>query len=115
MRDLYSDDYESVATDGADRLIPEGVRRLAGAAVFLGLIAAMGLWSYRLGTRDAGLLEHPMVGPSAGGIIDVAHLVRHGSPPRTVLDAVRSVLPAVFYSSAPPVDGRVFLPNQGPR
>ena len=25
MRDLYSDDYESVAGDGADRLIPEGV------------------------------------------------------------------------------------------
>ena len=35
MRDLYSDDYESVAGDGADRLIPDGVRRLAGAAVFL--------------------------------------------------------------------------------
>ena len=59
MRDLYSDDYESVAGDGADRLIPEGVRRLAGAAVFLGLIAAMGLWSYRLGTRDAG--EVPII------------------------------------------------------
>jgi hypothetical protein len=59
MRDLYSDDYESVATDGADRLIPEGVRRLAGAAVFIGLVAAMGLWSYRLGTRDAG--EVPII------------------------------------------------------
>ncbi len=53
MRDLYSDDYESVAVGDADRLIPEGVRRLAGAAVFLGLIAVLGLWSYRLGTRDA--------------------------------------------------------------
>ena len=42
MRDLYSDDYESVAGDGADRLIPDGVRRLTGAAVFLGLVAAHG-------------------------------------------------------------------------
>ena len=37
MRDLYSDDYESVAGGGADRLIPDGVRRLSGAAVFLAL------------------------------------------------------------------------------
>ena len=59
MRDLYSDDYESVAGGGADRLIPEGVRRLAGAAVFLGLVAALGLWSYRLGTRDAA--EVPII------------------------------------------------------
>ena len=59
MRDLYSDDYESVAGDGADRLIPDGVRRLAGAAVFLGLVAALGLWSYRLGTRDAA--EVPII------------------------------------------------------
>ena len=42
MRDLYSDDYASVAGDGADRLIPEGVRRLAGAAVFLGLVGGDG-------------------------------------------------------------------------
>ena len=54
MRDLYSDDYGSVAGPDADRLVPEGVRRLTGAAIFVGLIAGMGLWSYRLGTRDAG-------------------------------------------------------------
>jgi hypothetical protein len=65
MRDLYGDDGESVAADG-DRLIPEGARRLAGAAVFLGLIAAMALWSYRLGTRDAGEVPviRAMEGPS---------------------------------------------------
>jgi hypothetical protein len=65
MRDLYSDDYESVAGDG-ERLIPEGLKRLIGAAVFLGLVAAMALWSWRLGTRDAG--EVPVIramdGPS---------------------------------------------------
>ena len=42
MRDLYSDDYESVAGDGATRLLPEGARRIAGAMVFLGLVGAMG-------------------------------------------------------------------------
>src|SRR3954469_4725433 len=59
MRDLYSDDYESVAASDADRVIPEGVRRITGAAVFLGLIALLGLWSYRLGTRDAA--EVPII------------------------------------------------------
>jgi hypothetical protein len=53
MRDLYSDDYESVAVDGADRLVPDGIRKLAAATLFLALIATMALWSYRLGTRDA--------------------------------------------------------------
>ena len=66
MRDLYSDDYESVAGDGAVRLIPDGVRRLAGAAVFLALVAGMGLWSYRLGTRDAAAVPiiRAMEGPA---------------------------------------------------
>ena len=57
MHDTYSDDYSSVAID--DRLIPEGARRLAGAAVFVTLVAGMGLWSYNLGTRDAG--EVPVI------------------------------------------------------
>ncbi|MCB1372052.1 MAG: SPOR domain-containing protein, partial [Rhodobacteraceae bacterium] len=46
-------DYESVAGDVRDRLIPQSIRRMAGAAVFVGLVGAMALWSYRLGTRDA--------------------------------------------------------------
>jgi cell division septation protein DedD len=53
MRDLYGDDYETVAVSGDAALIPGGVQRIAGAAVFLGLVAGLGLWSYRLGTRDA--------------------------------------------------------------
>ncbi len=59
MRDLYGDDYESVAVGGDAALIPSGMRRMAGAAVFLGLVAALGLWSYRLGTRDAA--EVPII------------------------------------------------------
>jgi hypothetical protein len=64
MRELYSDDSASVAGDGAPRLLPEGVRRVAGAVVFVGLVAAMGVWAWRLGTRDAG--EVPIVKAMAG-------------------------------------------------
>ncbi len=59
MRDLYSDDYDSVAQDGTARLIPEGMRKAAGATVFLGLVAALAVWSWHLGTRDAA--EVPIV------------------------------------------------------
>ena len=66
MRDLYVDDYESVAGGNAGHLIPERVRRLSGAAVFVALIAVLGVWSFRLGTRDAA--EVPIIkamqGPS---------------------------------------------------
>ena len=41
MRDHYGDDYESVAGDDADRLIPNGVRKLTGAAVFIGLVGGL--------------------------------------------------------------------------
>lgn len=64
MRDLYGDDYESVAVGGDTPLIPSNLRRMAGAAVFLGLVAALGLWSYRLGTRDAA--EVPIIKAIAG-------------------------------------------------
>jgi hypothetical protein len=80
MRDLSSDDYASVAGAGADRLIPDGLRRGAGAAVFLGLVGAMGLWSYGLGTRDAGevpvirAMEGPArVQPADPGGLQAAH------------------------------------------
>jgi hypothetical protein len=64
MRDLYGDDYESVAGGGATRLLPEGARRIAGAIVFLGLVAVMGTWAWRLGTRDAA--EVPVIKAMAG-------------------------------------------------
>ena len=35
------------------------MRRLIGAALFLGVVGAMGLWAYRLGTRDAA--EVPII------------------------------------------------------
>ena len=55
---------ELVAGDGATRLLPEGARRLAGAIVFLGLVAMMGTWAWRLGTRDA--TEVPVIKAMAG-------------------------------------------------
>jgi hypothetical protein len=64
MRDLYGDDYESVAGDGATRLLPEGARRIAGAVIFLALVAVMGTWAWRLGTRDA--TEVPVIKAMAG-------------------------------------------------
>ena len=64
MRELYGDDYGSVAGDGAARLLPGRIRRLAGAAVFLCLVAAMGVWAWRLGTRDA--TEVPVIKAMAG-------------------------------------------------
>ena len=64
MRELYSDDYESVAGDGATRLLPEGARRIAGALVFICLVGAMGVWAWRLGTRDAA--EVPVIKAMAG-------------------------------------------------
>lgn len=80
MRDLYSDDFESVAADGAGRLIPDGVRRATGALVFLGLIVVMGVWAWRLGTRDASevpvirALEGPSrIQPADPGGLQAAH------------------------------------------
>lgn len=66
MRDLYSDDFEFVAADGAAAILPEGARRIAGAAVFVGLIGVMGLWAYQLGTQDAREVPiiKAMVGPT---------------------------------------------------
>ena len=97
MRDLYGDDYESVAGGGADRLIPDGVRRLSGAAVFLALIAALGLWSFRLGTRDASevpiikAMEGPArVEPANPGGLQAAH---QGLEVNTVLAGRPAPLP----------------------
>ncbi len=58
MSELYGD-HDSFGADGSGRLIPEGMRRLIGAALFLGVVGAMGLWAYRLGTRDAA--EVPII------------------------------------------------------
>ncbi len=66
MDEFYSDDHargDGAATTG---LLPSGIRGAVSAAVFVGLVAAMGVWAYRLGTRDA--TEVPVIramqGPS---------------------------------------------------
>jgi cell division septation protein DedD len=108
MRDLYSDDYESVAVGDADRLIPEGVKRLAGAAIFLGLVGALGLWSYRLGTRDAAevpiirAMEGPSrVEPENPGGLQAAH---QGLEVNAVLAGRPAPMPRDAAPAVPPPD-----------
>jgi hypothetical protein len=117
MRELYSDDYASVAGDGASSLLPEGVRRLAGAIVFVGLVAAMGVWAWRLGTRDASevpivkAMEGPTrVAPEEPGGLTAAHqglevnAVLAGQPapaPRVEPAAARPVPEALAAEDAP--------------
>ncbi|MBA3325471.1 MAG: hypothetical protein H0T41_09515, partial [Rhodobacteraceae bacterium] len=79
MSELYGEPYDSVSAGGG-RLVPERLRRLAAAALFLGLVAAMGLWAYRLGTRDAAevpiirAMEGPArVQPTDPGGLTAAH------------------------------------------
>ena len=105
MRDLYGDDYESVAGGDADRLIPDGIRRLSGAAVFLALIAALGLWSFRLGTRDASevpiikAMEGPArVEPANPGGLQTAH---QGLEVNTVLAGHPAPLPRELPPARP--------------
>ncbi|MBP7242025.1 SPOR domain-containing protein [Amaricoccus sp.] len=58
MSELYADEYDSLAGDSG-RLSSAGARRIAGAVLFLTLVGGLGLWAYRLGTRDAA--EVPIV------------------------------------------------------
>jgi hypothetical protein len=117
MRDLYSDDYESVAGGGAASLIPDKLRRAAGAAVFLGLVAALGLWAYRLGTREATAvpivraLEGPArVAPDDPGGLQAAH---QGLEVNAVLAGRPAVEPpATPTAAAPPA---VLAPEDAPQ
>jgi hypothetical protein len=58
MSQVYGD-HDSIPAGGYGRFASEGIRRLIGAVLFLGLVALMGLWAYRLGTRDAA--EVPII------------------------------------------------------
>ncbi|WP_424933694.1 SPOR domain-containing protein [Amaricoccus macauensis] len=66
MNELYSDDYARRDGVDANRILPSGFRGAVSAVVFLGLVGSMGVWAYRLGTRDA--TEVPIIramqGPS---------------------------------------------------
>jgi SPOR domain len=59
MDDLLSDDFARREGAYANRGLPSGMRRALSAVVFLVLVGAMGVWAYRLGTRDA--MEVPIV------------------------------------------------------
>jgi hypothetical protein len=106
MSDVYSDDYGSVAGPDRDRLVPESLRRLAGAALFLVLVAAMALWAYRLGTRDAAevpiirAMEGPArIQPEDPGGLRAAH---QGLEVNSVLAGDPAPAPAAVAPLAPP-------------
>jgi hypothetical protein len=117
MHEAYSDDFASVAVGDRDRLIPAGVRKLAGAAVFLGVVAAMGLWSYRLGTRDAAevpvirAMEGPgRIQPEDPGGAQAAH---QGLEVNTVLSGVPA--PVARTPVAPIQAGPVLAEEDAPQ
>jgi len=105
MHEAYSDDFASIAVGDRDRLIPAGVRKLAGAVVFLGVVSAMGLWSYRLGTRDAAevpvirAMEGPArIQPEDPGGAQAAH---QGLEVNTVLSGVPAPVARTPATTAP--------------
>ncbi len=59
MQTAYDDDFASDGDGRSGGLIPPGLRRAFSAVVFLALVTAVGLWAYRLGTRDAA--EVPII------------------------------------------------------
>lgn len=59
MDELYSDDYARGDGIAANRIFPPVLRRGVSAVVFLALVGTMGVWAYRLGTRDA--MDVPIV------------------------------------------------------
>ncbi|WP_181164510.1 SPOR domain-containing protein [Amaricoccus solimangrovi] len=108
MRDLLSDEYESVAGHPAEgQLVPVSLRRIGGAALFLGVIGVMGLWSYRLGTRDANevpvirALEGPArIAPEDPGGLTAAH---QGLEVNSVLAGSEPPAPGATMATPPPV------------
>jgi cell division septation protein DedD len=53
MSDVYSDEYRAARGPDGPPMIPPGIRRAAGAALFLIVVIGMAVWAWRLGTRDA--------------------------------------------------------------
>ena len=53
MGDVYNENYDSLV--GGDRLgfISGPLKKITGAAMFIGIIGAMSVWAYELGTRNA--------------------------------------------------------------
>jgi hypothetical protein len=59
MDEVYSDDDTSAADGRTNRAGLATFRRAASVVIFIGLVGLMGLWAYRLGTRDAS--EVPII------------------------------------------------------
>lgn len=118
MSDIYSDQYDSVTSSDSPGLVPPSLVRVAGAVVFIGLIAGMSLWAYRLGTRDASAvpiiraMEGPArIQPEDPGGVQAAH---QGLEVNEVLAGRPAVVPApaVPRATPPPV---VLTEEDGPQ
>ncbi len=124
MSELYGDRYAS-DSGGPDRLIPERLRRIAGAAVFVGVIGAMGLWAYDLGTRDAAdvpvirAMEGPArIQPEDPGGLTAAHQglevnsVLAGQPAPRIVDTTPIPPPPVLLAEEDGPQGELVLAPQ---
>jgi cell division septation protein DedD len=108
MSDVYSDEYRAARGPDGPPVIPPGLRRAAGAALFLLLVIAMAVWAWRLGTRDATevpiirAMEGPArVQPAEPGGLQASH---QGLEVNSVLGGVPAPVPErdVAPSAMPP-------------
>jgi hypothetical protein len=97
MQQFYGDERASSADDDIHRLIQSNLRRIASATVFVTLVAGMGIWAYRLGTRDAAevpivrAMEGPArIQPEAPGGFQAAH---QGNEVNSVLEGAPAPVP----------------------
>lgn len=117
---MLSDDHPSA--NAAGPLLPRAISRAAGAIVFLALIAAMSVWAYQLGTRDATevpiirAIEGPVrIEPEDPGGLAAAHQghevndVLAGTPDRTPADAPTIIPPAVTLTEEDAAQGELVL------
>lgn len=123
MSELYADEYNSLGPAGSGRLMSGGVRRATGAVLFLALIGGVGLWAYRLGTRDAAevpvikAMEGPArVAPADPGGLRAAHqglevnAVLASRPAPAADDATLSPAPSALAEEDAPQGELVLAP-----
>jgi hypothetical protein len=97
MSDVYSDDYRAARELDGPPAIPPGLRRAAGAALFVLLVIGMAVWAWRLGTRDAAdvpiirAMESPArVQPEEPGGLQASH---QGLEVNSVLGGIPAPVP----------------------
>jgi cell division septation protein DedD len=105
MQYFDGDELASPADERTNRLIPASLRRIASAAAFVALVAGMGSWAYRLGTRDAAevpivrAMEGPArIQPEDPGGFQAAH---QGNEVNSVLEGAPAPVPREGAAALP--------------